>query len=274
MITRKIIIVYKPTRECLEKAKKITTLCRDKGLEIELYSADDIVYEKIVKPDIVIAIGGDGTLLKISRTYQQYTPLILPIPCGRRTVLYEPIREEQYGEVIDRIINSTYRIQLLRRIKTSIRENEYLVLNEILMVSIDRGRVTGFYIDIQNPIFTSSFSFDGDGVLIGPPIGSAAYNLSARGPLIDYSLEALFITPLNPMELNITPIIVNPLTKIKVKSRGYTEIYIDGERKEYIKPYTEVNIELSNKNLRIIRIYEKDYIRDVYFKRRMYYEPQ
>ncbi len=264
-------IIYKTTSECIDKANKIRQYLRSRGVNVELYSVDDILYEKNIKSDIVIGVGGDGTLLMISRVFQKYTPLILPVPCGRRTILYEDIGEDLYEDVIDKLLNGYFKIQLHRRINVKVLDNEYIVLNEALLISSDRGRVTGFNIYIETLHNNSYIGFDGDGVLIGPSTGSAAYSLSTGGSLIYYSLDEIYITPLNPMELDLRPLVLPMLSKIKINSRGKTELYIDGEKMLELKPYTDIYVEPSSKNLRIIRIYGKNYIKDVFSKRRIRY---
>ena len=268
----RIIVVYKTSRECMEKAKKIVSLMRSRGYDVLAYTVDDLVRENVEKPDIVISIGGDGTLLKISRTYQQYTPLVLPIPCGRRTAFYEEIGEEMYEEIIEKLEKKLYTLEVLRRIRVFVEDREYLALNEALIISRDRGRVTGFTVSIKSLSLNSTLSFDGDGVIIGAAPGSAAYNLSVKGPLIDYLSDNIFITPLNPMELNISPIIVPLFSKIRVKSRGYTELYVDGEKVYDVKPHTELYFEPTNRNFRVIRFYTSDYVKRVYSRRKIVFE--
>lgn len=271
----RIVIVYKTSQICMDKVKKIISIMRRRGYEIEVYTVDDMVREIDKKPDIVISVGGDGTLLKISRIYQNYTPLVLPIPCGRRTVFYEEIDDEQFENVMDRLENGFFTIELLRRIKIVVMDNnnnEFLALNEVLIVSADRGKVTGFEIDIISLSLDSKLKFDGDGVMIGASPGAAAYNLSVRGPLIDYLSDNIFITPLNPMELNLAPMVVPIFSKIFVRSRGYTELYIDGEKEVEIKPYTCIQIEPSNRSFRVIRMFNRDFIKKVLDKRKVVFE--
>lgn len=266
------MIVYKPDKKCLDICREVSAILRNHGFETKTYSVDDIIYEKNKSADLVVSIGGDGTLLKISRVYQQYTPLILPIPCGRRTVLYEDIDSSNYSEVINRVVNGVFTVELLKRLKITVDNTTYIFLNEALLISSDRGRVTGFEITVKTMNSRSVVRFDGDGVLIGPSTGSAAYNLSTRGPLIDNNLDAVFITPLNPIELNILPIVTSFLSKITISSRGYTELYIDGDKVSSLKPRAVVEIEPSIYSLRVIRLFNRDLVKKVFSKRRLVFE--
>ena len=267
-------MVYRPAPRCLEIVKCIMPKLREAGLFVNSMWVDDLVKELKIKTDLVISVGGDGTLLKISRIFQDISPLILPIPCGRRTVLYEDIDPSQIDTVIEKLLNGEFTIQLLDRIRIHYENSDYHALNEIALISVDRGRVVGFDIHINTLSTVSKYHIEGDGLIIGPSTGSAAYNLSARGPLIDYGLEAIFITPINPMELNISPIIVPPLSKIVIETKGFTEIYIDGEKTDILGSGKKIYIELSHTHLRLIRLKDKkNYVSDVFEKRRVKFNP-
>jgi NAD+ kinase len=267
-IIRNAIVICRPTPRCFEKTKRIIEALRRYNISVNSYWVDDLIREVKVKPDLIVSIGGDGTLLKISRVFQHVTPLILPIPCGRRTSLYEDINDDELENILDRVMKGYFTIDILDRINVFYNDKQYTALNEASLISIDRGKVIGFEIYVKTPVLTSKYYVEGDGVLIGPSTGSAAYNLSARGSLIDYFTEAMFITVLNPMELNISPIIVPSLSRIIVKTKGFTELYIDGEKKTVLGPEREVSVEYSDKGIRIIRFYsKKDIVRDVFDKR-------
>ncbi|ADI31217.1 ATP-NAD/AcoX kinase [Staphylothermus hellenicus DSM 12710] len=269
-VFKRALVIYRPTPTCLEKTKKIIELLREYGLAVNSFWVDDLIKEMKIKTDLVVSIGGDGTLLKISRVFQDTTPLILPIPCGRRTALYEPIDTSDLEKILDMVMNGLFTIQTLSRIDVILDNNRYTALNEAELISIDRGRVIRSKITVKTPAFVSEYYLEGDGILIGTSPGSAAYNLSVRGPFIDYFLETIYITPLNPMELNISPIIVPPLSKILIETMGIMEIYIDGERTDILGPHRKILVEHSNKDFRIMRIYgKKDFIRDVFEKRRI-----
>jgi len=267
-----ILVVYKPTKECIEKSSRLIEILKRKGYKLFIATVDDVIVENDFKPDLVVSIGGDGTVLKLSRIYQKYTPLILPLPCGRRTAFYEDISIEEYDEIVDRLEKGLFHIDNLKRIMVKTSIGNYLALNEMELVSIERGRVSEYRVSIRSLSVDSTIKFYGDGLLIGSSPGSAAYNLSLRGPLIDYLLDAVFITPLNPVELNITPIIISFFSKIKITSRGHNELYIDGERVGVIEPFNEVVVESSNLSFRIIRFDKSDYLKRIFSRRILVFE--
>lgn len=269
---RRAVIIYRPGKKCLELARKTLNILKNKGLEVRSYWVDDVLKDLVDDADIVIGIGGDGTLLKISRLCPRTSPLIIPIPCGRRTVLYEKTAD-QVEKIIEQFFSGKFFVELYDRIRIKYGDQEYFSLNEASLISTDRGRVIRFDLKIVSPSFSSKLIVEGDGLLIGSSVGSAAYNLSAGGPLVDTDTGTFFITPLSSMELNLRPIVLSCLSKVSVTSSGYTELYIDGEKVDILDPWSRIDFELDCKCFRIVRFnIERDYLRDVFDKRKLIFE--
>lgn len=269
---KRAVIIYRPGEKCIELARKTLNILKDKDLEVRSYWVDDVLKDLLDNVDIVIGIGGDGTLLKISRLCRGTSPLIIPIPCGRRTVLYEKIAD-QVEEIVEQFFSGKFFVELYDRMRIKYGDQEYFSLNEALLISTDRGKVIRFYLKIVSPSFSSKLVFEGDGLLIGSSIGSAAYSLSVGGPLIDADTGTFFVTPLNSMELNIRPIVLSCLSKVSVTSNGYIELYIDGEKIGVLAPWSRIDFEHDYKCFRIVRFnIERDYLRDVFDKRKLVFE--
>ncbi len=263
------VIIYRPGGRCLDIARRVVEELKNRGIDAKSYWVDDVLKHIIGHTDLVVSIGGDGTLLRISRLFQEYSPLILPIPCGRRTAYYEELNDD-VEEYIDRIFRGEYYIETLDRVMILYNGKRYKALNEAALINRDRGRVLHFNIQIRSPAISTKFTVEADGILIGPSSGSSAYNLSAYGPLLNYDLHAMFLTILYPMELNIRTIVVPMLSKIDVRARGYIDLFIDGESIDILGPENPVEAQLDYMGLRIIRFYGKrDYVREVFDKRKI-----
>ncbi len=263
-----VAVIYRPSRKCLDIARRIVEAFKKKGIDARSFWVDDILKNVIGTVDLVVAIGGDGTLLKISRLFQHIPPLVLPIPCGRRKAFYEDL-DYDLDEIVSLILNGEFYIEELERVKVTYDGSVFRVLNEAALISRDHGRVIESMIKITTPTFKTSLYIEGDGILIGPPSGSSAYHLSIGGSLLDYYVQGFFITPLNTMEMNIKPIILPALSRVQVKfTNGYAEVYIDGEKKDIITPGKEVTAELDYNGFRLIRFRgRRDYVREVFEKR-------
>lgn len=266
-----IVIIYKPVDKCIEKLHSVTNILKEKRANIRVFSIDDVV-RLDEKTDLVIGIGGDGTILKISRVFQDKSPLVLPIPCGRRMVFYEKFNVENLVETIEKTFKGEFRVECLRRINVKFLNKTFTVLNEALLLSVDRGKVTGFEVKIQTISKTYSYSFDGDGVLLGSTAGSTAYNLTLGGSILDSNTDSVFVTPLNPLDRSLTQITVPLFSYITTSSRGRTELYLDGEKISEIPPHTMITVYPCHHKLRLVRLGEKNYLRDIYERRRFEYK--
>ncbi|WP_042667764.1 NAD(+)/NADH kinase [Desulfurococcus amylolyticus] len=267
-------IVYKPTRECIEIARKYSGVFRERGVSVEISTVDDVSPRFILNKDIVVSIGGDGTMLRISMMLQdeKSIPLILPHPCGRRNNFYEESMPE-IPVVVERIFKGDFVIHTYPRGRLCIKGGCIDFLNEVAVVNKDMGRVVGFRISVASPGIHSTYEFEGDGLIVSTVPGSAGYNLSAGGPLITGDSEELIITHLNPMQLGMPSIIVPAYASIiEASSRGYAILYIDGDKLKLLDKGETVRITGSTSYLKLIRfstVYER--IRTVLSRRRIVY---
>ncbi len=269
---KKAYIVYRPSEKCIELAKAVRRALISRGINIETFWIDDIIRGAREYVDLIVGIGGDGTLLKISRVYPENTPLILPIPCGRRTILYEDIGVDDIEHVIDKVINGDFVIEDYDRLHILSPRASYYALNEAALISIDHGRVLRFELEIVTPGMKSHLFFYGDGIIISTPAGSAAYNLSVGGSLMEYSISGISVAPLNPMELNVKPIIVSRLSKLLVRIHGHVDLYVDGENMESMEKGSEILVEMDFRSFRIIRLSgRRDVARKVFDRRRLFF---
>ncbi|MEM0506057.1 MAG: NAD(+)/NADH kinase [Thermosphaera sp.] len=269
----KVGLIYKPTLKCIEMVKEVSNIFAGKGLKVDVYTVDDVIPAEVGQSDLVIVVGGDGTLLKASITLQASEAPILPILCGRRGAFYDPL-DEPLSVIVEKIIKGDFVIQYYPRLKACRGGECRVFINELAISSMDQGKVTGFSVSISTPGISSRYEFEGDGVLVSSSPGSAAYNLSAGGPLVDAWNDLMIITPLNPMQLKI-PSIVLPasLTAVRVSCRGFSTMFLDGEKIATLGKGEEVLITGSGKYLRVARFKSRrDLIRNVIESRRVVFD--
>lgn len=226
----KALIVYKPAPACMDVARAASSLLKSRGFEVSLYWVDDLIGGAIPGEALVLVVGGDGTLLRLSRLVKGRSPLILPLPCGRRLAFYEDVPSGDIGKALDMLFSGNFVVELLPRVKATIGRAEMLALNEVLVANVDQGRTGKFEIAIKAPGDLSEFLLEGDGVIVGPSPGSSAYNLSARGPLIYPSYPSIFVNFLNPIQLNLAPMVLPFVSEVEVRPKSASAVYVDGER--------------------------------------------
>ncbi|EJS44094.1 YEL041W [Saccharomyces arboricola H-6] len=205
--------------------------------------------------DLVITLGGDGTVLFASSIFPKDVPPIVPFALGSLGFLtnfeFQKFKETLQHILTDKVrINLRMRLQckLYRRNKTEIDAatgkqicfidfvSEHHVLNEI---TIDRG--TTPCLSLLELYGNDSFmtKVQGDGLIVATPTGSTAYSLSAGGSLISPSVNAIAITPICPHTLSFRPIILPDSMELKVKvgmnSRGTSWVNFDGKDRVELK---------------------------------------
>jgi NAD+ kinase len=186
-----------------------------------------------LKPNLVIVLGGDGTLLAAARAFARTTTPILAVNLGSLGFLTEiPLTDlyatleawhENRAEIEER---SMMRSELHRDGKVF---REWDVLNDVVVSKGAIARMADFKVTIGQQFVAK---FRADGIIVSTPTGSTAYNLAAAGPIMMPSVNATVVTPICPHLLTIRPIVVPGELTISVDIEGVpNEIYltVDGQ---------------------------------------------
>lgn len=169
--------------------------------------------------DLVITLGGDGTVLYVSSMFQKVVPPVMSFSLGSLGFLtnfqFEEFREKM-NDVIDAGVKACLRMRFTCRVHTSDGKllTEQQVLNEVV---IDRGPspfVTNLELYGDGSLLTVA---QADGLIIATPTGSTAYSLSAGGSLVHPGVSAISVTPICPHTLSFRPILLPDGMFLKVK---------------------------------------------------------
>jgi NAD+ kinase len=171
-------------------------------------------------PDLVIVLGGDGTLLKAARLYGGPGVPVLGVNLGGLGFLTE-ISLEEFRVIFEKILTGDYQTQT-RMVLTAhiVREGEKdphpltPFLNDIVINKGALARIIDLETSIDGEFLTS---YRGDGLIVSTPTGSTAYNLAAGGPILHPSLETIVLTPICPFTLTNRPIIVQDNAVIDIR---------------------------------------------------------
>jgi NAD+ kinase len=184
--------------------------------------------------EMIIVLGGDGTLLSVARQVWNKNIPILGVNLGGLGFLTEITLDELY-RVLERIIQDDFEINEREVLDTAVirkgkRIAEFTVLNDVV---INKGALARI-IDLETTINGEYLStFRSDGLIISTPTGSTAYNLSAGGPIVYPSLHTIIITPICPHTLTIRPIIIPDDVKIRALLKSRNEevtLTLDGQQ--------------------------------------------
>jgi NAD+ kinase len=184
--------------------------------------------------EMIIVLGGDGTLLSVARRAWNKNIPILGVNLGGLGFLTEITLDELYP-VLEKVLRDDFAInerEVLNAgvIRSGKRIAEFIVLNDAV---INKGALARI-IDLETTINGEYLStFRSDGLIISTPTGSTAYNLSAGGPIVYPSLHTIIITPICPHTLTIRPIIIPDDVKIRALLKSRNEevtLTLDGQQ--------------------------------------------
>ena len=186
--------------------------------------------------DFTFVIGGDGTLLKSARFYAG-TP-VLGINLGRLGFLAQAGADE-IERAVDNVLNDKYSTEERIMLESGVS----IALNDFVIKGCMLSRTSKFYLEINDKFVCD---YRADGLIISTPTGSTAYGLSAGGPVLYPSLDALVIVPVCPHTLNARPLVVPSDEKIVIKtSDKLLSVAVDGiDTTECVK---EISIKKSDK---------------------------
>lgn len=207
--------------------------------------------------DLVIAIGGDGTMLYASRLAREPGTPILGINRGRLGFLADVTPDEMITSV-DQVLHGDYsrdsRLLLESRlVKQSGEESTAFALNDVVLKRRETGRMVDFSTRVDGN-FVNTHS--GDGLIVATPTGSTAYALSCGGPIISPQLDAVVVVPVCPHTLTDRPIVIpaNQSIEVRLLERDETKaaVTVDGHAVGEIVPEDKLIISAAGKRVTLV----------------------
>jgi len=207
--------------------------------------------------DLVIVLGGDGTLLSAARSIGRREIPLFPVNMGGLGFLTAISQDELFPE-LERALQGEHRIANRRLLKTEvIREGEvvctYEALNDAVLTKATLARMIDLDTYVDNQLVCA---YKADGLIVCTPTGSTAYSLSAGGPIMFPKVEAICITPICPHMLTNRPVLVPDTSVIRIHSRGPEQgvfLTIDGQVGTPIREGDTIVCRSSDYSLRLIR---------------------
>jgi NAD+ kinase len=207
--------------------------------------------------DLIIAIGGDGTMLYVGQLAVRGGAPLLGINRGRLGFLAD-IRLEEMIDSVDHVLAGNYKIdQRLLLDASLIRPDSEpvaaLAVNDVVLQRRETGRMLDFVTRIGEQYVNTHA---GDGLIVATPTGSTAYALSCGGPIIEPQLDAVVVVPVAPHTLSVRPIVIpaNHAIELQLLEREdiKAEITVDGNSIGEIRPEDRLRISASTSRLTLL----------------------
>lgn len=228
--------------------------CSIKTVELEKFQND---------ADLIVVLGGDGTMISTARLTGKREVLVLGINYGSLGYLTE-FRIEEMFDALETIIEGRYDIDSRVMLDVEHARNDEIigkgrVLNDVVINKAALARIIEVEVKL-NGLYVNSFR--ADGLIVSTPTGSTAYNLSAGGPILYPSMNALVLTPICPFTLTNRPIVVPDEAFIEINLKNENEgvvLTLDGQIGYQIKTGDTVSIRKSRTNFNLVQPPNRNY---------------
>lgn len=213
--------------------------------------------------DLILVLGGDGTLIAAAREAAPLGIAVLPINLGSLGFLTSFTLEELYPALEETLAGHLEASERVMLTASLIRKNQVVdsqrVLNEAVITKGALARMIELELSIDGDFVCR---YRADGLIVATPTGSTAYSLSAGGPIVHPAVEAIILTPICPHTLTDRPLVVGDSRNVEMRMRGSAEsvyLTLDGQKGLLMESEDRVMIARAKERLKLIQPNRKSY---------------
>jgi NAD+ kinase len=266
---RRIGIISKPQKEELVTLlPELILWLRTRGFEpiLDPVSGNYAQEKKVVArnempaldPELVVVLGGDGTLLAAARVFAKTNVPIMSVNLGSLGFLTE-VRLADIYSTLEGWCDNCCATEMRAMLHSELWRDgkvfvEHEALNDVVMAKGAIARMVNFTIKLDNQLVAS---FRADGVIVSTPTGSTAYSLAANGPIVVPNVDALIVSPVCPHLLTLRPIVLRGDCNLSVSVEGIpdqTYLTVDGQEAIPLKIGDELHCRRSQHAVRLVRL--------------------
>lgn len=215
------------------------------------------------KIDLLIVLGGDGTLLSAARALKGHKVPILAVNLGGLGFLTSVTREELYP-VLERVLEGRHEISQRMMLNAQLIRNgapaeQQVALNDAVINKAALARMLDFDVYVDG---AQIGRYRADGIIIATPTGSTAYSLAAGGPILHPHLDAFVITPICPHMLTNRPLVIPDTSRVEIDIAAAEEpvyLTLDGQVGFQLQPEDRVGISKSESRVYFVQSPQKTY---------------
>jgi len=272
-LMRRIGILYHPQRsDSSQLAQDVSGLLDPQGIEVWRGDADDEAGLRHTAPglDLLITLGGDGTIVSAVRSVAAYGVPILGVNLGRLGFLAE-VEPSQVSTAIPAVLEGRYRVEERMMLRTAQHREGQVILeaeaiNDVVVGRGHASRTVRVAVDVDGHYV---LTYAADGVIVSTPTGSTAYSLSAGGPIVAPDLNCIAITPIAAHLSALRALVVPAQSCVCLRLLKAEEamLTVDGQLDAELKPGDEVHNTTSQTTARFIRFGDDGYFYESILRR-------
>jgi len=262
-IARVAIATKGGSREAVRMAAELSEWLRRRGVEVAVdedaieasASADVSAYDPASSYDLIVVLGGDGTLMSVARAQEEPVP-ILGVNLGTLGFLAEISRTELYPSLME-ILAGRFETESRSLLEVEVEHDgevvSYRALNDVVLTKSALARIIDLRIEVDERLVAR---YRSDGLILSTPTGSTAYNLSAGGPIAYPSLPVVILTPICPHTLSHRPLVIPDSSQIVVTLETRSEevfLTLDGQEGMAMKYEDRVRVRSSPRKIELVR---------------------
>lgn len=262
------LVVRSDRPDAIALARKLSRRLR--GEHIEALAESEVASRLGAQPaprdelaeraDLVVVLGGDGTLLSVARlTASRGTP-ILGVNLGGLGFLTE-VTAEEADATLDRVLGGNFQVDrritldctVARPSRASRREERFVAVNDIVLNRGPLGRMLQLEVMTQKQPFCL---YRADGLIVATPTGSTAYALSAGGPILYPTLGAVVLAPICPHTLSNRPVVLPDSFDIEIRVRASDHdatLTVDGQETSKVGPDDSIHVRRGRHTVSLVR---------------------
>lgn len=273
---KKIMLYPNPTRDIgLQCSAKVAEILGKSNIHVTLpeqvlqgaelpQGISAMPFEQAVDgADMVISLGGDGSILHTAKHAAVHDIPVLGINVGRMGYMAE--LETNELSQLSRIIEGEYTTEERMMLDVEVFRDGQVIysdtgLNDVVITKINYAKT------VELDMYTDGFfisHYRGDGVIVATPTGSTAYSMSAGGPIVDPLSKNIIITPVCTHSLSAKPIVLSPNRRITIQALSPTEetmgVSVDGAEAQQLELGDRAVISKSNYITRLVRVKNKNF---------------
>lgn len=257
------IVAKTASREALRTSTELAEWLERRGLTVYVDEStrrtrgeEGAVFEPGCDVDLVVVLGGDGTLLSVARALTSSVP-VLGVNLGSLGFLTEVGRGELYPSLV-KVLEGDYEIEERSLLAVSLRRSggqslEYSVFNDAVIAKSALARIIELTVTVDGNLVGR---YRSDGLIVSTPTGSTAYNLSAGGPILTPELPVAVITPICPHTLSFRPVVVPDTSTIAVTLDTQSEevyLTLDGQEGTSLGYRDRVEVRRGDRSVRLVK---------------------